>query len=150
MNEEEKVFRKEDIDLDRDKDILLFNKKPVSGVCVDYYGTGRKKYECYIKNGKVEGLYVAWHANGNIESEHHFKHGKWNGFVTEWHENGQKKTEKYCKDNEIDGVNIGWHKNGLRRFEMNYKKGIADSLFCREWDEDGKEILDSFFGCPLT
>ena len=102
------------------------------------------------KSCNVEGLYVAWHANGNIESKHHFKHGKWNGFVTEWHENGQKKTEKYCKNNEIDGVNIGWHKNGLRRFEMNYKKGIADSLFCREWDEEGKEILDSFFGCPLT
>jgi hypothetical protein len=74
------------------EDLYYFEGKLFTGLAVDKYENGQKKYEATLKDGKEHGLWTEWYENGQKEEERTYKDGKLHG-LTRWHENGQKKNE---------------------------------------------------------
>ena len=70
MSEEKRVSWK-DLTFDKESAVkeVFLDGKLFSGVCVDYYDNGQKKYEGKFKNGKEEGLCIHWYENGQKKSE---------------------------------------------------------------------------------
>ena len=75
------------------KGFSILEEKLFSGVCVDYYGNGQKKYERNFKNGKEEGLCIHWYENGQKQSEGQYRDGKPDGLWSEWTEGGERRDE---------------------------------------------------------
>ena len=57
------------------KGFSILDGKLFSGICVDYYDNGRKKYEIPFKNGQKEGLSTFWYVNGQKKSEGYHQDG---------------------------------------------------------------------------
>ena len=92
------------------------SETPFTGVAVEKYENGKKKWEATYNYGWLEGLFTQWHENGKKKSEVTLKNGKPEGLLTAWHANGQKKGE-------------ATYKNG---------KKVSET----KWDEEGNEIKD--------
>ena len=85
--------------------------KPYSGVAVEYYDNGQKKYELTYKYGERDGKSTAWYDNGQKWTEGTYKDGKPDGLWTRWYDNGQKENEPTWKDGEVISIKC-WDKDG--------------------------------------
>uniref|UniRef100_A0A6C0EBN3 Uncharacterized protein n=1 Tax=viral metagenome TaxID=1070528 RepID=A0A6C0EBN3_9ZZZZ len=47
-----------------------------NGKYIEWFPNGRKKYECYYKNGKLDGQIIQWNKGGKIISKSDFVNGK--------------------------------------------------------------------------
>ena len=93
------------------KGFSILDGKLFSGICVDYYDNGRKKYEIPFKNGQKEGFSIFWYINGQKQSEGYYRDGKEEGLWSYWDENGHKESEGNFNDKTSDGLIIRWHEN---------------------------------------
>ena len=117
---------------------ILNGKK--EGKWVSYYHiTGRKMYEYYYKDGKLDGLITEWYENGQKEVEGTVKDGKNDGLSTVWYENGQKEAKMNYKDGKLDGLQTNWYENGLKKWVIKYKDGNVVDIIGR-WNEDGSVV----------
>ena len=80
------------------KGFSILDGKLFSGICVDYYDNGRKKYEIPFKNGQKEGLSAFWYINGQKQSEGYYRDGKEEGLWSYWDEKGHKESEDNFND----------------------------------------------------
>jgi antitoxin component YwqK of YwqJK toxin-antitoxin module len=119
MNKEEKFVSF--LDLDFDGELFLFEGKPFSGVCVEYYKNGKKKEETHYKNGEMNGLKTKWYESGNKEEEIRYKDGLIIGLWVEYYENGRKK------------------------FEREYGEGAGHIVLCSQWHADGTKAIEECF-----
>ncbi len=58
------------------EDLYYFEGKLFTGLAVDKYENGQKKYEATLKDGKEDGLSTSWHQNGQKSWEGTYKDGE--------------------------------------------------------------------------
>ena len=113
-------------------DLTYFEGKPLTGVALSRFNTGRKWMEATYKDGMADGLLTWWYENGQKREESTFKDGKC-VTGTAWKQNGEK-----CPDTNVvngNGPAYIYYKNGQKESEFTYKDGkIISNKF---WDEDG-------------
>ena len=68
-------------------DLRYFEEKPFTGVAVEKYPNGQKRYEITFKDGKWHGLRTRWWNNGQKMGEITYKDGKPIS-VKEWDKDG--------------------------------------------------------------
>ena len=128
--------------------VLLFDKKPYSGIVEDYYSreklksiskyylgkrqgifkgwytNGNKWFERFYANGLKIGIHVGWFDNGKSMFEYHFNtKGEYNGKVSEWYKNGKILKEFHFKDGKEEGSQKMWRSNGKIKANFVTKKG---------------------------
>ena len=110
---EEKIVSWKDLTFDEESAIkeVFLDGKLFSGVCVDYYDNGQKRYEGKFKNGKKDGRWITWYENGQKETEGYYTNWKEEGLWTEWYDNGQKMRERTYKDGTRITKKV-WSKDG--------------------------------------
>ena len=69
------------------EDLYYFEGKLFTGLAVDKYENGQKKYEATYKDGKEDGLSTSWYENGQKSWEGTFKDGE-EISTKEWDEDG--------------------------------------------------------------
>ena len=57
-----------------------------------YYENGQVRYECVMREGKLDGLYRHWYPDGKRQSEAYYRGGLHNGTLHTWHPNGKTET----------------------------------------------------------
>ncbi|MEE3055454.1 MAG: toxin-antitoxin system YwqK family antitoxin, partial [Planctomycetota bacterium] len=149
-----------DVDHLEERDGLdYFEGKPFTGVAVQKYPNGQKKFEETYKDGKNHGLRTEWYENGQKKEEFTYKDGKRDGPTTGWYENGQKGAEATHKDgNPVtaivwkpngekcpntnlmngNGIVCIYHENGQKRGEGTFNDGKPHGLGTK-WYENGQK-----------
>ncbi len=85
---------------------------PFSGVLIDSYPNGQKKFEAKVYRGKQHGKQTHWFENGQVQEYSYFEEGNKNGKIDIWHENGQKAMEGEIKYGKITDDTKTWDFNG--------------------------------------
>ena len=138
---------------------------------VEWYESGKKRKDCYIKNNRLHGRYQKWHKNGKKLSEGYLRNGEFYGIYQSWYSNGQiecilnymddklnglchirydngrKASEGYYYYDKLNGSYREWYQNGRKKSEQIYVNGLLHGKSI-EWDENGNRTENFYqFGC---
>lgn len=112
-NSEEKVLIQSDtIGEKRDISNKKIIEKGEHKYEVDYYESGKIKYEGNWKNGKKTGKWMSFYESGLPWSETRFIEGKREGNTASWYENGKKRFEGQYKNDKRHGKWSFWDEEG--------------------------------------
>jgi len=75
--------------------------KPFSGIVVEFYENGQKKFEHTFRKGKSHGMLTHWYENGRKKREGSLNDDGQEGKWTYWNENGEVIREEYYRDGEL-------------------------------------------------
>ena len=101
-----------------DRILYRFNgENPYTGVVVDLWDNGNKRFEGTYMIGKEDGKHTEWYKNGQKEKETTWSDGVLNGEWAEWFENGQSMFEGSYMNGVIDGPLSEWYSNGQKKEE---------------------------------
>jgi antitoxin component YwqK of YwqJK toxin-antitoxin module len=99
------------------------DKKPYSGIFIDYFPNGKKQGEGILQNGIVSGLRKVYHLNGKLSYEKMYENGIASGFCNEYYDNGQIEFKGQYKNGKEEGLCESWYQNGQKRSSTVYKNG---------------------------
>ena len=95
------------------------------GECVEYYpGTGSKRGEGLLLDGKRDGDWFFWHPNGKVQAFGTYINGKKDGEWTSHHENGKIKSRGTFLKHRREGWWTFWNREGLNPNREFYEDGI--------------------------
>ena len=97
----------------------------------EYFGSGQKKSQYYLVNGKKEGAFTEWFENGQKDREGNYANGILNGLCTSWNSNGKKSSEENYSNGKKNGECTYWNNYG----QMTSKGSYIDDL------ENGKFVI---------
>ena len=46
-----------------------------NGICIHWHENGRKKIDCFFKNGEINGKFTEWDSSGEIIQEYKYNRG---------------------------------------------------------------------------
>jgi len=98
--------------------------EPYTGAVFSLYTSGEKKFEGYLKNGKIGGKVTWYHENGQIRTEGYLKDGKPDGKWTDYWRNGQIEYDRNYKDGELDGKWTYYNEDGSIDRVDEWKNGV--------------------------
>jgi antitoxin component YwqK of YwqJK toxin-antitoxin module len=104
---------------------------------VEYWPSGRKKFEATLVNGSFHGIVRAWYESGQTHIESAYSYGVADGLSTTWFENGHLQKQGHVANGMEEGVWTEWHANGNKKEEGTYRSGQMLGL-SRSWHENGK------------
>lgn len=101
---------------------------PFSGVIVDHYESGARKWRCEVVQGLVHGVTEGWFTNGQLQVTEHFSAGVSSGLRTKWHPNGRKLSEVMIVHGKLEGTFRRWTEDGKLSEEIEMRNGTPDGL----------------------
>ena len=104
---------------------LVGSPVPYSGNVIDYYYTGIKKQDSFLKDGMEYGPCNNFYKDGSIKSHIVYINGKENGESIYYFPNGQIQYKGVFKNGKEDGIWQEWYSTGNLKREMVYKDGNA-------------------------
>jgi antitoxin component YwqK of YwqJK toxin-antitoxin module len=107
---------------EKDEIWFLYNIK-YTGPVIDYYYSGFKKSEGWIRNGKMTGIYKTFYQNGKLKSESHYIDGTENGESKEYYKDGSILKKGVLAYGKEQGVWEFYYPNGQLKERSWYRNG---------------------------
>ena len=104
---------------------ILGSSLPYSGAVIDYYYTGIKNRDSYLKDGIENGPCNIYYKDGRIKSHIDYKNGKENGESIFYFTNGQTQQKGAFNNGKAVGTWQEWYSTGVLKREIIYKNGKA-------------------------
>lgn len=114
-----KMYKKDD------KWCLKGFSTPFTGRYIDYYLTGIKKEEGFIKNGVDDGLRTYYYKDGTIKLSLNYSNGISNGETVKYFSNGQPQYKGIFMKGKEEGIWTEWYSTGVVKWITEYKSGKA-------------------------
>lgn len=102
---------------------LVGSPLPYSGPVIDYYYTGIKKQDLFLKDGIKEGPSNTYYKDGKLKNSLSYLNGKENGESVYYFSNGQIQQKGYYKNGKEEGIWQEWYSTGRLKREIIYKAG---------------------------
>jgi uncharacterized protein len=93
---------------------------------VEYYSSGKKKYQVQIIDGQKNGEEIYFYENGKMQQKVIYKNDTVNGNAIWWWENGNKKQESNWKNGKENGEVTFWYENGNLEQRYFTKEGLPE------------------------
>ena len=100
-----------------------FEKTKYTGPVIDYYYSGNKKSEGYIRNGKMTGIHRIYYQNGKIKVESHYIDGTENGESREYFSDGSLSEKGVLAYGKKQGTWESFYPNGQLKERAWYRNG---------------------------
>jgi antitoxin component YwqK of YwqJK toxin-antitoxin module len=97
--------------------------QPYTGYFIDYYLSGRKKVEGYLKEGTPDGRLLNYHSNGVVYTEYNYMAGKLTGEYKEHHKNGSISLIGQFDNNKQVGCWKGFFSTSILEDSVIFIKG---------------------------
>lgn len=132
---------KEELVLDRNKGLMIYNKAPFSGYSMVYQSNSQlvEKIEYHI--GKKHGKMQKWYPDGTLSYQANYIDNKLNGSSKSWWSNKTLRSESYFVLGVADGVQKQWYKSGAPFKAINLVSGREAGLQ-RAWRKNGKLYIN--------
>ena len=131
----------DDNELKLEDSIMLYKKKPYTGILFSKVDTTTTYSVTYVK-GKKEGKEQQFYLNGDLAVERFYTQGKKSGTHRAWWNNKQPKfIHHYDNIGNFVGAQREWYSNGQMNKEFNYREGQEEGTQ-KLWDVDGKIIAN--------
>jgi len=130
-----------DIGFVQENNILLYNRKPFSGI--QFILDSKKDTALYASfyNGKAEGRYERWFENGKPAELRWYHDGRKSGTHKKWYPDGHLRFEAQMADDHYEGYMKTWFDNGQLYQYFNYKDGQEQGME-HMWKQDGTLIAN--------
>ena len=102
---------------------LVGSPLPYSGPVIDYYYTGIKKQDLFLKDGIKEGPSNHYYKDGKLEVSLSYLNGKENGESAYYFPSGQIQQKGGYKNGKEEGVWHEWYSTGTLKRDVFYKAG---------------------------
>lgn len=109
--------------MQRVSDQWFLNGKPYVGQFIDYYYSGRKEGEGFLKEGRLDGPRKTFFQNGKVSMERYYKDGIPNGLATEYFEDGSLKQKGQFIDGLEDEIWEMYFPNGQIQQRSTFRRG---------------------------
>jgi len=124
--------------------ILLFKKKPYSGIINEFYSKGSIKTKSEYYQGKRQGFYNGWYVNGNKWFERFYTNGLKSQVHRGWYLMGNQKFEYHFNTIGLyDGSVKDWYESGILSKHFNFVDGVEEGSQ-KMWSFSGK-ITANFY-----
>jgi antitoxin component YwqK of YwqJK toxin-antitoxin module len=97
--------------------------KPYTGPFVDYYLSGRKQGEGFLKDGLVEGVRTVFYENGGTKYGKSFVNGNEHGETKVFFPNGQLREHGSFSNGKQHGVWQVWYSTGQLKQTVKFNEG---------------------------
>lgn len=118
--------------------------EPYTGLVINRYPNGKKKYEARMVDGIPQGPAMEWHENGQKMTEVKLEEGKPAGTMTGWHSNGAKQFEMPLQNGKQHGLmteyDIGNRRTSSTRYVVGVREGEAIG-----YDVNGKKSWETHY-----
>jgi antitoxin component YwqK of YwqJK toxin-antitoxin module len=104
---------------------IVGSPSPYSGAVIDYYYTGIKKRDTFLKDGIEDGPCNFFYKDGRLKSHAVYTNGKENGESLYYFPNGQIQQKGVFKNGKQDGIWQEWYSTGVLKREIIYQDGKA-------------------------
>lgn len=101
---------------------------------VEYFESGEKYMEGYLKEGKKHGKWIWWFSNGTKQFEGDYKDGKQHGLFQYYHGLGHLDYEIRYKNNLKEGKSIHYYEDGTVKLESNYVNDVIHGHYITFWE----------------
>jgi len=98
---------------------------PYTGKFIDYYLSGIKKEEGFIKDGLDDGLRTYYFKDGTMRLYTNYSNGELNGESGRYFSNGKLHFKGIYKNGKEAGTWTEWYSTGVVKWETAYKSGKA-------------------------
>lgn len=89
---------------DAKSEVATVQKQSYSGVIIEYYKNGNKKYQTKYNNGKPSGKYLTWFKDGTKKAEGEYKDGQRVGLWKWYNEKGSVNFTVIYENSGIAGL----------------------------------------------
>ncbi len=122
---EPRIVASDTLNLNDGRWYYLREKNPFTGIVLDHYPNGVKKYELEYKNGLQNGTETKWYDNGDKQYEVPWVDGKKHGHESGWLEanRSQKSHEIGWKHGKYHGAYVAFNHDGTVRYQCTHIDG---------------------------
>lgn len=120
----------------KERQLLLFQKKPFTGILFGLYDTNDTVFTTTYVEGKEHGCSKKWYPNNIMTEIRHYEKGRKTGKHSGWWENGQLKFVCHYSNDLFDGNVKEWAETGNLYKDSNYKNGHETGTQ-KLWRPDG-------------
>lgn len=123
---------------------LYYGDSLFTGILVDKYANGQKRFQISYQLGKEHGVAQRWYPNQQLHSIRTYKEGKKHGEHCGWWENGIQKFVYRFEKTASQGEQREWYQTGQLHKVKQYDNGQEAGLQ-QGWNQDGKIMFNYVF-----
>ena len=133
-----------EIDIAFKNKVMLFtkNKKPFTGVIIEYYDNKKIKVKMNVSNGVKDGNLKQYYKNGKLQTYSTFDKGKLFGKFTSYYENGNERIVTYYNNDLRNGSFEEFFENQKLKLCGNYFNSLKIGQFEEYFKSGGKAIYN--------
>jgi len=118
----------------------IHKKQVTDGHVNYYYQSGKKKFTCFLKNGKPQNRTVCYYYSGSVMRIENYNKGILNGENKFFYENEKIFTMVYYSNGNLEGESITFFENGTTNYYSQFENGLLNGKSFRSFDNGEKRI----------